>query len=288
MAIPFLKVQGAGNDFVLIDVRAQPVDKAIATWSDRAAAVCDRHFGVGADGILLATDSGAAQARMVIINRDGSDGGMCGNGIRCFAKYLIEQTEIEPVDGALAIETGAGTLSVRADGEHAERPEVNMGPAWLEPAHIPVNAEGPSPILNLPLELEGRRLALTCVSMGNPHAVFFTDEPVAGFPLHTIGPLIERHPLFPERTNFEIVNVIAPDALQTRVWERGVGETLACGSGACAVAVAARLNGLSDGPATIKLPGGDLDVRWDGEGPVYLTGPAEFVFEGTLEAIEEE
>ena len=293
MSIPFLKVQGAGNDFLLIDALGENAHRNQIDWSAVAPRICDRHFGVGADGILIAQDTDAAAARMVIVNSDGSDGEMCGNGFRCFTKYLVERAGITPTDGALAIETGAGVLhadlsAMTSTDANVDRVRVDMGPAWLAADQIPVVHEGPAPILRHEVEVKGRVYDLTCVSMGNPHAIWFTDEDVDDFPLTEIGPLIETHPDFPRKTNFEIVNILAPAHLKVRVWERGVGITLACGSGACAVLVAARLRGLSDASATVSLPGGDLDIAWDGlddpSASVYMTGPATFSFEGQLDA----
>ena len=291
MSIPFLKVQGAGNDFLLIDALGDNAHLNEIDWPALAPRICDRHFGVGADGILIAQDTDVAAAKMVIVNSDGSDGDMCGNGFRCFTKYLVERAGMTPTDGALAIETGAGVL--RADlsdmtSDAVDRVRVDMGRAWLQAGEIPVVHEGPAPILHHEVEVNGRTFDLTCVSMGNPHAVWFTDDEVDDFPLTEIGPLIETHPDFPRKTNFEIVNVLAPDQLKMRVWERGVGITLACGSGACAALVAARLRGLADSAATVSLPGGDLEIAWDGlddpAASVFMTGPASFSFEGQLDA----
>ena len=291
MSIPFLKVQGAGNDFLLIDALGENAHLNEIDWSAAAPRICDRHFGVGADGILIAQDTDVAAARMVIVNSDGSDGEMCGNGFRCFTKYLVERVGMTPSDGALAIETGAGVLQADLSAmtsSTVDRVRVDMGQAWLQADEIAIAHEGPSPILHHEVEVEGRSFDLTCVSMGNPHAVWFTDEEVDDFPLTEIGPLIETHPDFPRKTNFEIVNVLTPDHLKMRVWERGVGITLACGSGACAVLVAARLRGLADSAATVSLPGGDLKIAWDGlddpSASVYMTGPASFSFEGQLDA----
>ncbi len=291
MSIPFLKVQGAGNDFLLIDALGENAHLNEIDWSAAAPRICDRHFGVGADGILIAQDTDVAAARMVIVNSDGSDGEMCGNGFRCFTKYLVERVGMTPSDGALAIETGAGVLQADLSAmtsSTVDRVRVDMGQAWLQADEIPVAHEGPSPILHHEVEVEGRAFDLTCVSMGNPHAVWFTEDEVDDFPLTEIGPLIETHPDFPKKTNFEIVNVLTPDHLKMRVWERGVGITLACGSGACAVLVAARLRGLADSAATISLPGGDLEIAWNGlddpSASVFMTGPASFSFEGQLDA----
>lgn len=288
MAIPFLKVQGAGNDFVLIDALGPNSHRLEIDWAAAAPEICDRHFGVGADGILIARDTERADARMMIVNADGSDGEMCGNGFRCFTKYLVERAGFVPSGGRLAIETGAGVLHAELGetGSVVERVRVAMGPAWLEPDEVPVRHQGPAPVLHHEIAVGGTTYDLTCVSMGNPHAVWFTDAPVDDFPLTEIGPLVETHPDFPKKTNFEIVNVLAPDHLKMRVWERGVGITLACGSGACAVLVAARLRGLADRNTTVSLPGGDLEIAWNGlDAPtasVYMTGPAQFSFEGIL------
>lgn len=294
--VPFLKVQGAGNDFLLIDALGPNADRAELDWSALAPRICDRHFGVGADGILIAEQSDRAQARMVIVNADGSNGDMCGNGFRCFTKYLVERAGLSPSNGQLAIETGAGVLHADLSGMGASksvnRVRVDMGRAWLDADQIPVVHDGPAPILRHHVRAADRDFDLTCVNMGNPHAIWFTDLDIDDFPLTEIGPLIETHPDFPRKTNFEIVNVLSPSHLKMRVWERGVGITLACGSGACAVLVATRLRGLANPTATVSLPGGDLDIAWDGPaiGPddiaasVFMTGPAAFSFDGLLDA----
>lgn len=291
MSVPFVKVQGAGNDFLLIDALGENAHLNKIDWSGLAPRICDRHFGVGADGILIAQDTDVAEARMVIVNADGSDGEMCGNGFRCFTKYLVERAGIKPTDGALAIETGAGVLHAdlsNATSKIVDRVRVDMGRAWLQADEVPVVHEGPAPILDHQVEIDRRSFDLTCISMGNPHAVWFTDNDVDDFPLTEVGPLIETHPDFPKKTNVEIVNVLARDHLKMRVWERGVGITMACGSGACAVLVAARLRGLCDSVATVSLPGGDLEIAWDGlddpTASVYMTGPASFSYEGQLDA----
>jgi len=287
MSIPFLKVNGAGNDFVLVDARGPLAERLELDWAAAAAKICDRHFGIGADGILLAEDSAAAAARMTIVNADGSDGQMCGNGFRCFTKSLVERAGLRPANGRLPIETGAGVLHAELDDAAGciEEVRVAVGPAYLEPGQIPVRAPAPGPVLQHELCTAAGRFDVACVGMGNPHAVLFTDQDVDQFPLAEIGPAIEHHPDFPNRTNFEIVNVLAPDRLKMRVWERGVGETLACGSGACAVLVAARLRGLSAAQAAVALPGGERRIAWDGPAAsVYMTGPAEFGFEGAIPA----
>lgn len=293
LSVPFLKVQGAGNDFVLIDAIGPNADRLEHDWSALAPRICDRHLGVGADGILIAQDTAVAAARMVIVNSDGSDGEMCGNGLRCFTKYLVERAGMRPDGNTLSIETGAGVLDayvVDWEQGNVDIVTVDMGPAHLDPERIPVRHEGPGPVLKHPIEFGLGAVDFTCVSMGNPHAVWFMDselEDVDDFALDTYGPIIETTPDFPKKTNVEIVNVISPTQLKMRVWERGVGLTQACGTGACAVMVAARLRGLVEEEATVSMPGGDVDIRWQGrEDPsesVFMTGEARFSFEGVLD-----
>ncbi|MCY3887710.1 MAG: diaminopimelate epimerase [Chloroflexi bacterium] len=279
MEIPFSKMQGTGNDFVLIDGRTIQ-----AGWAELAPSICDRHFGVGADGLLVVEESGRAALQMRLFNADGSEAEMCGNGLRCVVKWALEQGGAVLRDGALAVETGAGVVSAvvtaTAADQSVERVRLSMGAPRLEPEEIPVCADGPGPVMNLPIAVNGTELAVTCVSLGNPHAVHFVDGPLSAFALERLGPLVERHDRFPQRTNFEVVHVESPERLHLRVWERGAGPTLACGSGAAAGMVAARLHGLVGERVTVSLPGGDLDLSWDGEGSVSLEGPAERVFEG--------
>jgi diaminopimelate epimerase len=273
----FRKMHGTGNDFVMVDARTLDAD-----WSALALAMCDRHFGVGSDGLILALPSDVADLRMRMFNPDGSESEMCGNGIRCLAKFAAEQEIAAPTDGALRIETLAGVLRCElfgADGR-VERVRVSMGPPHLTPAEVPVLAESSGPVIDLPVRVEGGDFAVTCVSMGNPHAIHFTEQPVDEIELDRVGPRVEHHPAFPRRVNFEVVNVLGPDRLKMRVWERGAGLTLACGTGACAVAVASRLKGFTGDVVDIDLPGGTLRLEWDGAGDVFLTGPAEDVFEG--------
>ncbi|MYB22746.1 MAG: diaminopimelate epimerase [Chloroflexi bacterium] len=293
MSIPFLKVQGAGNDFVLIDALGKNAHRAELDWPALAPRICDRHIGVGADGILIARDSDLAPARMEIVNADGSDGDMCGNGLRCFVKYLIERSGVRPVGDSISIETGAGVLEAYVfDWENGlvDIVTVDMGPAILDPERIPLRHEGPGPVLEHLIEFPLGVVDFTCVSMGNPHAVWFMDgefQDVDDFALDAYGPLIETNPDFPSKTNVEIVNVLSPSHLKMRVWERGVGLTQACGTGACAVMVAARLRGLVGESATVSMPGGDVEVLWQGrEDPsesVFMTGEARFSFEGILD-----
>jgi len=272
----FSKLQATGNDFILVDAR-----KVDQNWAELAQTICQRHFGVGADGLILVQDSNAADLMMRIFNPDGSEAEACGNGLRCFAKYSIERGIVDKTN--LTIETLPGIRKVNAYVSQGKvnQVEVNMGTPRFQPEQIPTRAEVDIiPILNYPLELEGERLALSLVSMGNPHAVNFISGPVADFPLAEIGPKVERHPIFPQRTNFEVARVLSREKIEARVWERGVGETLACGSGACAIAVAARLLNYVNSKVDIMLPGGVLALSWDGIGGVLLGGSVEEVFTG--------
>ena len=279
----FTKMEGAGNDYIYVDARSLTLD-----WPELSRKMSDRHFGIGGDGLILIEDSGIADLKMSMFNADGSQGEMCGNGIRCFAKYAIEHEIVTPPTGGLAVETLAGVRTVvpTYGAGSIDGARVSMGPPILEPANIPVDLEGrpAPPVLRHPFVIDGLDLPLSFVSMGNPHAVTFIQQPVAEFPLHTIGPLVEHHPIFPRRVNFEIVNVDGPGKLTARVWERGSGETMACGTGACAIAVAARLAGHCGDIVDITLPGGVLRIEWDGEGEVFLEGPAVEVFSGEWSA----
>jgi diaminopimelate epimerase len=227
-----------------------------------------------------------------MFNSDGSEGEMCGNGIRCFTKYAIEHGVVPRPEGGLTVDTLAGIRTVvpvyeETNGNRISRARVAMGTPRLNPADLPARLDptiaGQPPVLRYPLNPGGHLLSLALVSMGNPHAVTFIEQAVAEFPLHRIGPLVEGHPIFPRRVNFEIVNVVDAGHLDARVWERGSGETLACGTGACAIAVAARLQGITGDIVDIRLPGGTLTIEWDGQGEVYLEGPAEEVFSGEWE-----
>jgi diaminopimelate epimerase len=265
----FIKMHGAGNDFVLVDGR----DGCEADWPALAKAMSDRHFGAGGDGLLLVRESTVADFRMDMWNPDGSVSEMCGNGIRCFAKYLLDG----PAAGrdSLAVETGAGVLAVQARGSN-DWLQVSMGRPVLNGPDIPVLVDS-NPVLDLPLPELG--ISVTCVSMGNPHAVQFVTD-VDGVDLATLGPRVERHPLFPHRVNFHPCQVASREELRMRSWERGAGLTLACGTGAAATCVAARLQGLTEETVRIRVPGGDLELAWDGVGEVLLTGPAAYVYKG--------
>ena len=272
----FIKLQATGNDFVLIDARRMKRD-----WSALAKAMCHRNFGVGADGLLLILPSKAADFYMRMFNPDGSEAEACGNGLRCAARYAKESGLARGAE--IRIETPAGIKRLQTRGRKSI--QVAMGKPILAPSAIPVivgrtGARATAPVIDYPLAIGKMKLKITCVSIGNPHAVCFLEQPVDDFPLAEVGPKVERHPMFPNRVNFEIVNVISRSKLRARVWERGAGETLSCGTGACAIAVAARLKKLTDNPVDIILPGGTLTVDWDGRGEVLLSGPAEVVFEG--------
>ena len=278
----FTKMEGAGNDYIYIDARSQERD-----WPELSREMSDRHFGVGGDGIILIKNSEVADLKMSMFNADGSEGEMCGNGIRCFTKYAIDHEIVPPPANGLSVETLAGLRNIipTYSGGRITGARVSMGAPILDPGQVPVALEtageyGPGPVRDFPFSMDGIDLPLNFVSMGNPHAVAFIQQPVAEFPLHTIGPKVEHHPIFPRRVNFEIVNVDGPGELTARVWERGSGETMACGTGACAIAVAARMAGHCGDIVDITLPGGTLRIEWDGVGEVVLEGPAVEVFSG--------
>ena len=289
----FSKLQATGNDFILVDGRDME-----RYWAKLAQAMCQRRFGVGADGLLLVERANVADLKMRVFNPDGSEAEVCGNGLRCFVKYAIEGGIVDKValqaetlskakgqqDSLwLTIETLAGIEKAKAFmvGNKVTWVEVNMGMPRFEPEQIPIKEEVDIiPILNYPLTLGERKLSLSLLSMGNPHAVYFVFEPVVKFPLAEIGPQVERHYMFPQGTNFEIARILDKSKIEARVWERGVGETLACGSGACAVAVAAHLLNYVNNNVDIIFPGGTLVVSWDGKGGVVLGGPVEEVFTG--------
>lgn len=271
----FIKMHGAGNDYVYVDCFSESPPHDPAALAQR---ISDRHRGIGGDGLVLIGPSERADARMRMFNADGSESEMCGNAIRCVAKYLYDHGRARR--SALHIETGAGILAVQVFVENGRvaRARVNMGRPVFEAARIPVLLAGDPPV-RAPLDVGGRRLEATCLSMGNPHCVTFvpdlTDELVLG-----LGPQIERHAAFPRRINAEFVRVLSPREIEMRVWERGSGETQACGTGASAACVAGVLNGLTERTITAHLPGGDLTLEWDEAGDVYLTGPATEVFTG--------
>jgi diaminopimelate epimerase len=274
MKLAFTKMHGAGNDFILIDCRATALPDA----SGFAIKYCDRRFGIGADQVLLLFPSDVADFRMGIYNADGGEVEMCGNGIRCFAKYIWDRKLSDK--SVIEIETLAGIIRPELTGVDVK---VDMGEPVLEPRNIPADLQVAPPVIDYPLDVLGRKFLLTLVSMGNPHAVVFLEEDVAAFPVEKFGPKIETDPLFPKRTNVEFVSVKSRDEVVMRVWERGSGETLACGTGACATGVASMLKGLTGRSVTVRLLGGSLLIEWANNNRVYMTGPAAEVFEGVIE-----
>ncbi len=275
-SLEFTKMHGSGNDFVVLD----GVNGELPPIEPLARLLCDRHFGVGADQLLVVRPSRAADFRMEIYNADGSQVEMCANGIRALYKYvrdrgLTGQDEI-------GVETLSGVVRPRWVG--ADRVIVDMGRPVLEPAKIPTTlGAGEGPVLDVPLEVDGETLRVSCVSMGNPHAVIFVGDPDTA-PLERLGPRIEHHPAFPNRVNVEFVAPAGRGRIRQRTWERGTGETLACGSGACAVAVVSMLRGLVDHRVIVELRGGELEIGWEDEAaPVFMTGPAAEVFTGRID-----
>lgn len=282
MELHFAKMHGLGNDFIVIDDRERDwdFDPDAIRW------LCDRHFGVGADGVILVrpADDGISDFLMLYYNSDGTTPEMCGNGIRCFAKWLVDRglvegdtVTVQTLGGAKAIEV------VRNEDGTMALARVDMGEPVLDPKLIPADFSG-GQVFQCPLETVAGTFRITAVSMGNPHAILWVDD-VEGTPVETIGPVIENHPAFPSQTNVEFAQVLdeETDRIRLRVWERGVGETLACGTGACATLVAAVLGMRTDRTATIELPGGELGVAWSPDGRVYMTGTAEHVFEGVID-----
>ena len=274
----FVKMQGAGNDFIVLD---HFNDQPQVDYSLLARKLCHRNFGVGGDGLVVVLPSNKADARMRIFNADGSEPEMCGNGIRCFARYVYDAGYV-PKE-TMSIETLAGILTVKLEIENNrfEAATVCMGKPILVPKLIPVLSDGESPLVEQELEVGGRKLLITPVSMGNPHCVVFVEDfKMLDFEL--LGPALEKHPYFPQKTNVEFVKVENPRELTVKVWERGAGPTLACGTGACASLVAAVLAGRSERKAIVHLPGGDLKVEWGQDDLVYMTGPAAYVFRGQI------
>lgn len=273
----FTKMQGLGNDYVYVNCMDQMVEDAAET----ARRVSDRHFGIGSDGLILICPSDKADFEMRMYNADGSRGEMCGNGIRCVGKYVYDYGLTDKT--SISVETLGGIkhLFLEVEDGKVRLVKVDMGPAILEPDKIPVIAEG-SQVVDEPLQVDGKTFRMTCVSMGNPHAVVYVDD-VQGMDLTKTGPSFENHERFPNRINTEFAHVLDRNTVEMRVWERGSGETLACGTGACAVAVASILNGYTEDQVTVRLLGGDLKIEWDREAnKVYMTGPAEVVFDGEI------
>lgn len=274
----FTKMQGLGNDYVYVNCFEEKIENP----SELAVKVSDRHFGIGSDGLILIRPSEVADFRMTMFNADGSESEMCGNGIRCVGKYVYDYGLTDKTE--VSVETLAGIKYLKfliKDGK-VDMVTVNMGEPILKPELVPVVGEGDA-VIDSPIEVDGKEYKMTCVSMGNPHSVVFVDD-VDNFPLHEVGPLFEHHKAFPRRVNAEFCQVIDRTHAKMRVWERGTGETLACGTGTCATAVACILNGKTADEVTITLLGGDLIIRWDREkNVIYMTGPARVVFDGEID-----
>ncbi len=274
----FTKMHGIGNDYVYVDCTKDDLTAPAGI----ARFVSDRHFGIGSDGLILIRKSEKADFRMDMYNADGSRGEMCGNGIRCVGKYVYDYGLTEKNE--IKVETLAGIkeLKLQIESGKVSRVRVNMGEPILVPEQIPVEADR-EPVVMEPVKVCDREWKMTCVSMGNPHAVIFIDTPVREFGLEAVGPSFECHPRFPKRTNTEFVRILGPERMEMRVWERGSGETFACGTGACASAVAAVLNGFCKRQVTVELLGGDLEIEWkEMDGCVYMTGAATTVFDGEI------
>lgn len=272
----FTKMQGIGNDYVYVNCLQETIENP----SELAKKISDRHYGVGSDGLIMINPSDKADFEMEMYNADGSRGEMCGNGIRCVAKYVYDYGLTDKT--SISVETLAGIkyLDLTVEDGKVVLVKVDMGKPMLRPEEVPVVSEKEE-VIDEPITVDGQEYRMTCVSMGNPHAVVFIDQDVKEFPLETVGVKFENHERFPKRVNTEFVNVLDCHTAQMRVWERGSGETLACGTGACAVAVACALNGLTEDEVTVKLLGGDLQIKWDREkNTVYMTGSAEVVFDG--------
>lgn len=274
----FTKMHGAGNDYVYVNCFEETVEDPAAV----AQKVSNRNFGIGSDGLILIMPSEVADVRMRMFNSDGSESEMCGNGIRCVAKYAYDHGIVTTTN--ITAETGAGILQLTLfpDAQNRiERVKVNMGPPRLVRSEIPMLGEEAPQVVAEQLTVLDRTFSITCVSMGNPHCIIYVDD-VDNFPVATYGPAIENHPFFPRRTNVEFIQIISRNEVRQRTWERGAGETLACGTGASAVCVAGVLNGCTERTILNHLAGGDLELEWTSEGPVFMTGPATEVFSGDI------
>ncbi|MBP1751888.1 MAG: diaminopimelate epimerase [Geobacteraceae bacterium] len=275
----FTKMQGAGNDYVYVNC----FEEKVANPAEVAVKVSNRNFGIGSDGLILIMPSEVADVRMRMFNSDGSESEMCGNGIRCVAKYAYDHGIVGKKE--ITAETGAGILTLQlfaGETNKVEKVRVNMGAPRLSRKEIPMLGDVSARVINEPLNILHTTFHITCVSMGNPHCVIFVDD-AEKFPVEKYGPLIENHDLFPRRTNVEFVQVLSPTEVRQRTWERGAGETLACGTGASAVTAATVLNGLTGKKIINHLSGGDLEMEWADDGCIYMTGPAVEVFAGEIE-----
>ena len=274
----FTKMHGAGNDYVYIN--GYVYDDY--DWPEISKKVSDRHTGIGSDGLIVAMPSSDADLKMKMFNADGSEGDMCGNGIRCLVSFAMDQGLISEDSTIKNVETNSGILTVEPIFSNNKMSEavVDMGKPIFDPDLIPVKVPaGANPVLQYEVQVDGISVQLAFVSMGNPHAVLFLDEPVDNFNLGKIGPMVQALPIFPESVNFEIANILSPNHIKARVWERGSGLTMACGTGACAVAVAAHLAGFTETKVDLDMPGGTLNLQWDGLGSsVMMKGPVEISF----------
>lgn len=279
MKIKFTKMQGCGNDYVYVNC----MDKLIDNPEKVSQYISDRHFGIGSDGLILICPSDVADFKMVMYNADGSEGKMCGNGVRCIAKYVYEYGLTDKKKISLETKSGIKYLDMDIEDGKVQMVKVDMGAPILKPAEIPVKTDSSmDSFINQPLDVDGNTFMVTCVSMGNPHAVVFVDD-TKSLDIRKYGPVFETHPAFPEQVNTEFVQVISRNEINMRVWERGSGETLACGTGTCASVVACVLNGKTDEKVTVHLLGGDLFIEYNRDnGTVWMTGPAEIVFDGEI------
>ena len=280
MKLAFTKMEGCGNDYVYINGFTQSVPA-----EEKPALVrrlSDRHFGIGGDGVIFINPAKEADFEMEMWNADGTRSEMCGNGIRCVARYVYDFGLTDQKEFSIVSAGKVKYMTLYEQDGQISAVRVNMGQPILEADQIPVRADH-SPVINVPIEVQGKEYRMTCVSMGNPHAVVFVDS-TEDFPLEQVGPYFENHPCFPNRTNTEFVRVIDRSRVRMRVWERGTGETLACGTGCCATAVACVLNGLTDNAITVEVLGGALQIEWDRDNDlVWMTGPATVVFSGEIE-----
>ena len=279
MNMKFTKMHGCGNDYVYVDCTNEMIENP----SEVSKYVSDRHFGIGSDGLILICSSETADFRMAMYNADGSEGAMCGNGIRCVAKNVYDKGLTDKKNISIETKSGIKELELTVEDGKVSLVKVNMGAPILKAKDIPVYVDTEK-CIDSDINVDGKDYKITCVSMGNPHAVTFIDEDVKTFPIEKIGPKFENHPMFPDRVNTEFVQVLNRHEVNMRVWERGSGETLACGTGTCATVVACVLNGLTDDEVTVHLLGGDLFIKYDRENDtVWMTGPAVIAFEGTIE-----
>ena len=286
MKLNFTKMEGLGKDYVYVNCFKENIENP----SELSIKVSDRHFGIGSDGLILIKPSDKADFTMEMYNADGSQSEMCGNGIRCVGKYVYDYGLTDKTDVAIETLAGIKYLNLKVEKKSADdrgrvsMVTVNMGAPIFESEKVPVKiSEKLDKVVDYPVTVDGKTYNVTCVSMGNPHSVAYVDD-VDTFPLEEIGPKFENHEMFPNRVNAEFVQIVSPTYAKMRVWERGSGETLACGTGTCATVVASILNGKTEDEVTVKLLGGELIIRWDREeNLVYMTGPAKVVFDGTIE-----